>query len=122
MSTLLIIEDNPVDTHILRSHLEESGFEVLNVTTAEAGLALIKQEDITIDGIVLDVVLPGKSGYGLCRELKNSQATADIPIILCSSKDQRMDKKWGLKQGANAYITKPVQGDEIIDTVRELVS
>ena len=122
MSTLLLIEDNPVDTHILRRHLEESGFEVLNVTTAEAGLALIKQDDIAIDGIVLDVVLPGKSGYGLCRELKQSESTANIPIILCSSKAERMDKKWGLKQGANAYLTKPVQGNEIVSIVRQLIA
>ncbi|AFY38695.1 response regulator receiver protein [[Leptolyngbya] sp. PCC 7376] len=122
MSTLLIIEDNPVDTHVLRTHLEDSGFDVINVTTAEAGEALLGQENVTIDGIVLDVVLPGKSGYGLCRELKRSESTANIPIILCSSKSERMDRKWGLKQGANAYLTKPVEGNEIVSTVRQLVS
>ena len=121
MSTLLLIEDNPIDTHVLRAHLEDSGFDVINVTTAEAGMALISQDNVTIDGIVLDVVLPGQSGYGLCRELKRSKATANIPIILCSSKSERMDRKWGMKQGANAYLTKPVQGDEIVSTVRQLV-
>ena len=121
MSTLLLIEDNPVDTHVLRQHLEESGFDVINVTTAEAGMALINQDNVSIDGIVLDVVLPGQSGYGLCRELKRSEATANIPVILCSSKSERMDRKWGMKQGANAYLTKPVQGEEIVSTVRQLI-
>ena len=122
MSTLLIIEDNPVDTHMLRTHLEESGFDVINVTTAEAGQALVEQDDVAIDGIVLDVVLPGKSGYGFCRELKQSALTADIPVILCSSKSERMDKKWGLKQGANAYVAKPIQREEIVNTVRMFVN
>ncbi|OKH19264.1 response regulator transcription factor [[Limnothrix rosea] IAM M-220] len=122
MPTLLIIEDNPVDTHILRTHLEEYGFDIINVTTAEAGQALIEQQNVAIDGIVLDVVLPGKSGYGFCRELKKSEATADIPVILCSSKSERMDKKWGLKQGANAYITKPVQAEEIVRAVKQFVA
>ncbi len=121
MSTLLIIEDNPVDTHVLRTNLEECGFDVINVTTAEAGQALIEQQNVAIDGIVLDVVLPGKSGYGFCRELKKNEETAHIPVILCSSKSERMDKKWGLKQGANAYVTKPVQAEEIVSAVKQFV-
>lgn len=119
MATLLIVEDSPTEAQIITSCLEEAGFTLLKVTTAEAAKAILSQK--IVDGIVLDVVLPGQSGFGFCREVKNDPSTQDIPIILCSSKSEKMDKKWGVRQGANDYITKPIDKDKLVGAVRKWV-
>lgn len=120
MASVLVIEDSAIEATILTECLQKSGFDVLNVTTAEAAKAILNQK--TFDAILMDVVLPGQSGYGLCRELKNQENTAHIPIIICSSKSGKIDQKWGMKQGASAYVTKPINKEEIIAIVKRLVA
>lgn len=119
MATLLLVEDSPTEAQIITSCLENAGFSILKVTTAEAAKAILDQK--TVDGIVLDVVLPGQSGFGLCREIKNEPKTKSIPVIMCSSKAEKMDKKWAEKQGADGYVTKPIDQDELLNTVRKWV-
>jgi twitching motility two-component system response regulator PilH/chemotaxis family two-component system response regulator PixH len=119
MVSILIVEDSATEASLLVDCLQKSGFDVLNVNTAEAAKAILSQRNF--DAIVMDVVLPGQSGFGLCRELKNQEKTANIPIIICSSKSEKIDKNWGLKQGAAAYVTKPINVDEIINTVKDVV-
>ncbi|NEP78254.1 MAG: response regulator [Okeania sp. SIO3C4] len=118
-ASILIVEDSPTEASILSQCLQQSGFDVLSVTTAEAAKALLNQK--TFDAILTDVVLPGQSGYGLCRELKSQENTAHIPIIICSSKSGKIDQKWGMKQGASAYVTKPIDREEVVATLRRLV-
>ncbi|NEP09164.1 MAG: response regulator [Symploca sp. SIO2C1] len=120
MATLLVVEDSATEAKILTDCLHQSGFNVISVTTAEAAKAILEQKPI--DAVLLDVVLPGQSGFGLCRELKNQQKTAHIPIIICSSKSERIDKNWGMRQGAAAYITKPIDPEEIVETVRQFIN
>lgn len=120
MSTLLLVEDSPTEAQIITSCLEGAGFTLLKVTTAEAAKAILSQK--SVDGIVLDVVLPGQSGFGLCRELKKDPKTEAIPVIICSSKSEKMDKKWAAKQGANDYVTKPIDQDLLLGAVRKWVS
>lgn len=120
MATLLVVEDSPTEVTIINKCLKDSGYQVLNVNTAEAAKAILDQRQV--DGIVLDVVLPGQSGFGLCRELKSPGGKAEnIPIIMCSSKSEKMDKKWAQKQGANAYVTKPIDTALLINTVKQYV-
>jgi chemotaxis family two-component system response regulator PixH len=85
---------------------------------AEARAKISQQKP---SAIVLDVVLPNESGFELCRDLKDKPETKDIPIILCSTKSGEMDKFWGMKQGASAYLTKPVDVTELIRTIKLLV-
>ena len=73
------------------------------------------------DVIVLDVVLPGKSGFEICREIKATEQTKTIPVILCSTKNSDMDKFWGKRQGADAYITKPIDQDIFNTTVQQFL-
>ena len=73
------------------------------------------------DVIILDVVLPGRSGFELCRELKNQANTSNIPIVICSTKGGEMDKFWGMKQGADAYLPKPIDQEELVRTVKQLI-
>lgn len=120
MATILIVEDSPIEAQLLTDCLQQSGFDVLKVTTAEAGRAVL--DKTRIDGIVLDVVLPGQSGFSFCRDVKQDETTADIPIIMCSSKAEKIDQKWGIRQGANAYLTKPFDKSEMVNTVRHWVN
>ena len=73
------------------------------------------------DLMVLDVVMPHKNGYQVCRQLKTNATTKDIKIILLTSKDQQADRFWGMKQGADAYITKPFEEAELLATVTKLL-
>jgi twitching motility two-component system response regulator PilH/chemotaxis family two-component system response regulator PixH len=120
MVHILVVEDNNTEAKILTECLQKSGFHVLSVTTAEAAKAMVAKQ--RFDAILMDVVLPGQSGFGLCRELKNHEQTAGIPIIICSSKSEKFDKSWGLKQGASAYICKPINTEEILQTLKGLIN
>lgn len=71
--------------------------------------------------IVLDVVLPDRSGFELCRQLKAENKTSQIPIVIYSTKNTDLDKFWGMKQGADAYLTKPVDTDELARTLQQVV-
>ncbi|MEL7035876.1 MAG: response regulator [Cyanobacteria bacterium J06592_8] len=119
MANILVVEDSNIEATILTNCLQKSGFQVRSVTTAEAAKAMLTEQNF--DAILMDVVLPGQSGFGLCRELKKQEKTADIPIIICSSKSEKFDKSWGLKQGAYAYLCKPIKEEEIIQTLKGLI-
>lgn len=118
MVSILIVEDSATEASLLVDCLQKSGFDVLTVTTAEAAKAILSHRDF--DAILTDVVLPGQSGFGLCRDLKSQEKTANIPIIICSNKTEKIDRNWGLKQGASAYVTKPIDVDEIVQTVKSV--
>ncbi|MDY6805241.1 MAG: response regulator [Cyanobacteriota bacterium] len=120
MFRVLIVEDSQTEANILTDCLRKSGFEVQNVTTAETAKAILDRK--SFDAILLDVILPGQSGFGLCRELKNKEETAKIPIVICSSKSGKVDKNWGLKQGANAYVTKPINTTEVLEALTKLIA
>jgi len=119
MANVLIVDDSSTERKILISYFQELG---ITVNTAESGEeALEKLAGSTPDLIILDVVLPGKSGFEVCREIKSGGNTAKIPIIICSTKGSEMDKFWGMKQGADAYIPKPVDKEELFSTVKKLI-
>ena len=119
MKHALIIDDSATERAILTGCLKEIGINVSIAISGEEALEKIK--DINPDVILLDVVLPGRSGFEICRELKGTEDTNKIPIILCSTKGTEMDKFWGKKQGADAYIPKPVDQEELIRTVKQLI-
>lgn len=119
MKKALIVEDSQTDLQIMSSSLGENGYEVVNAGNHEEALSKMQQQ--SFDLIVLDVVLPDRSGFELCRQLKQEEATRDIPVIICSTKDSDLDKFWGMKQGADAYLTKPVDKDELTRTLAQIV-
>lgn len=120
MANVLIVDDSSTERKILVSYLQEIG---ASITTAESGEeALTKINQISPDLIILDVVLPGKSGFEICREIKSNDNTSKIPIVICSTKGSEMDKFWGMKQGADAYLPKPVDKNELFATVKKLTA
>lgn len=119
MGTALVVEDSQTDMQILIRCLQETGISVLVAQSGEEALATMTTQKP--DVIVLDVVLPGRSGYEVCRELKAKAETSQIPIILCSTKGGEMDKFWGMKQGADAYLSKPIDQQELVRTIKQLI-
>ncbi|MCU0571149.1 MAG: response regulator [Oculatellaceae cyanobacterium Prado106] len=120
MATILVIEDTLTQAEIMTGALRQAGFSTIAVTSSEDAKLKIDQQKP--DAIVLDVVLPGASGFEFCRELKGNPNTRSIPVIMCSTKDGEMDRFWGIKQGADSYLTKPINTEELVRTVKLMVS
>lgn len=118
MGTVLVVEDTPSEMELLSHYLRESGYSVIGVVTAKD--ALNKAIEIKPDVIITDVVMPGMSGFELCRSLKKNPVTQKVPIIICTSKGQEIDRLWGMRQGADVYITKPFTREQLIRAVRSV--
>ena len=114
---ILIVEDSPTDRKIAESVCTENGYQVVAVGEGDKVIEIAseKQPDL----ILLDVILPNKNGFQICRQLKNTPATKDIKVIIVSSKDQASDKFWGMKQGADDYITKPYSEEDLLAAIRK---
>ncbi|WP_347280002.1 MULTISPECIES: response regulator [unclassified Leptolyngbya] len=119
MNTILIVDDSMTDLHITQISLQQAGFLVVTARSEQEAKAQIANQKP--DLIVLDVVLPDRSGFELCRALKGEEKTKKIPVVMCSSKSTKMDRYWGLQQGADAYIAKPIQTEELLKTVQKLL-
>lgn len=120
MNKVLVVDDSLTDRRVLTAYLTEAGLTVMDVESAEE--AMEKLGDYQPNLIVLDVVMGGKSGFEMCRNLKADASTKPIPVILCSSKSTEADKMWGDVVGADAYIAKPVDKDELLGKVQQLIA
>ncbi|MEM9008881.1 MAG: response regulator [Cyanobacteria bacterium P01_F01_bin.86] len=120
MTTVLLVEDSLTETELLTQYLRQAGMAVVSVMNCEE--ARLKLQAQMPDLVVLDVILPGQSGFELCRELKTSTNTENIPIVICSTKGTAADQLWGTMLGADAYLPKPVDKQELTKTVLRLVA
>lgn len=118
MPTVLVVEDTPSAQQLLNKYLQESGYTVINASNGKEALDKVTQK--MPDVVITDLVMPGMSGLELCRSLKKDPNTQKLPIIACTSKDQELDRLWGMKQGIDIYITKPYSKEEILRAVRSL--
>jgi chemotaxis family two-component system response regulator PixH len=119
VGTVLVVEDTPSEMELLVHYLRDSGWTVLCAATAQEALAQAIQHQP--DVIVTDIVMPGMSGFELCRSLKKQPETAQVPIVICTSKDQDIDRLWGMKQGADAYLTKPYTQEQLVQSVKSVM-
>ena len=119
MRTILIVEDSLLQVQVLTGYLQQAGLSVVSVTSGEE--AQDKVAKYKPDLIILDVILPGQSGFELCRELKTDPHTREIPVVLCSTKNTEVDKMWGNMLGSDAYLTKPVDRLELIQLIEKLM-
>lgn len=119
LGTILIVEDSPSELELMSHYLKESGYNVIKATGAKEALekAALQKPDV----IVTDVVMPEMSGFELCRSLRRNPITEKMPIVICSSKNQEIDRFWAMKQGADAYITKPYTRDHLLHTIKSVV-
>lgn len=116
-SRILLVEDEPGLVLTLSDLLESEGYEVDTATDGPKGLA--KGLDNRYDLIILDVMLPGKNGFDVCRDLR--QNGRDTAILMLTAKTQVMDKVVGLKLGADDYLTKPFDPSELLARVEALL-
>ncbi|MEB3178159.1 MAG: response regulator [Nostocaceae cyanobacterium] len=116
MGTILIVEDSLSEMELMSHYLKESGYNVIQARGAKE--ALERALELKPDLIVTDVVMPGMSGFELCRSLKKNPATAKLPIVICSSKNQEIDRLWGMRQGADAYLTKPYTREQLLRAIK----
>ncbi len=119
MRTVLVVDDGPAELELICRYLREGGYTVISTTDAKD--ALEKAESQKPDLVVTDVVMPGMSGFELCRSLKKNEATQQLPVVICTSKNQDLDKLWGKKQGADAYVTKPFTREDLLQAVQSVV-
>lgn len=113
---VLIVEDTPSEMELITHYLQKGGYSVIGVESAK--VALDRAIALLPDVIITDVVMPGMSGFELCRTLKKHPVTEKVPIIICTSKSQEIDRLWGLRQGADVYLTKPFTSEQLIRAVK----
>lgn len=119
MARILIADDSPTEVYVLQKMLEKNGHEVV---IAEDGEQAINQTlQAKPDLILMDVVMPNLNGFQATRKLSKDPETSHIPIVIVSSKNQETDKLWGLRQGARGYLGKPVNEQELIQQINELL-
>jgi CheY-like chemotaxis protein len=116
---VLVVDDSWTDLTLIATPLRECGYEVITAVDGDEAVEKVLAERPQL--VLLDVVLPKQNGFQLCRRLKQMEQSRDIPIILISGKNTPLDKRWGMQQGAELYLTKPFSRDELIASVRSLV-
>ncbi|MDZ7924002.1 MAG: twitching motility response regulator PilH [Marinagarivorans sp.] len=118
MAKVLIVDDSPTETYKLTSMLERHGYIVSSASSGADGVAKAKIERPDI--VLMDVVMPGLNGFQATRQLSKAQETSHIPIIIVTTKDQETDRVWGMRQGAKAYLTKPVEEAQLLKIMTSL--
>ena len=120
MPKILIVDDSPVQLYHLRKLVEQGGHDALTVESGEEALELAADEHPSV--ILMDIVMPGMSGYTATRKLGKRQSTKHIPVIFVSSRDSETDRQWGLRQGAREYVTKPVDPNLLLTAISEAIA
>ncbi|GAB3112989.1 response regulator [Aestuariicella hydrocarbonica] len=120
MAKVLIVDDSPTEIYKLTSILEKNGHSVITAEAGEAGVSIAKQE--TPDVVLMDIVMPGLNGFQATRQLSKASETSHIPVIIVTTKDQETDRVWGLRQGAKAYLTKPIEEKVLMDVMSEVLA
>lgn len=119
MNKVLIVDDSQTLRHMLCDLLEENGMQVAAAINGLEAKEYIQAS--APDLVITDLIMPEMNGYELCRWIKNEPSTQKIPVLICSTKSEEFDRYWGMKQGADAYITKPFHPPELLKTVRQLL-
>lgn len=115
---VLVVDDSKTELMYLTDMLVKNGFSVKTAENAEDAFRRLAEEKPEL--ILMDVVMPGKNGFQLTRAITRDPLYADIPIMMCTSKNQETDRVWGMRQGAKDYITKPVNADELMAKIKAL--
>lgn len=115
-ATVLVVDDSPTETRIFVNALVKAGFRVETARDGEQGVEMARR--LRPDLILMDVIMPVLNGFQATRMLHRDEATADIPVIMVTTKDQQTDRTWGLRQGAVDYLVKPVDTAELLERIR----
>jgi CheY-like chemotaxis protein len=113
--TILCVDDSATELLAMTSALVRLGHQVLTAADGEEALQVVAEN--SPDLVLLDVVLPKKNGFQVCRQIKGSAPTKNIKVVLVTAKDQKSDRFWGMKQGADEYVAKPIDDDKLVGIV-----
>ena len=119
MARILIVDDSPSQLMGMKRNVEKLGHDAV---TAEDGAAGVEAAKANMpDLILMDVVMPNLNGFQATRAISKEATTAQIPVVLVTTKDQETDKVWGMRQGAKAYITKPFTETQLVEVINSLL-
>ena len=116
IQNILVVDDSKTELHFLSDLLGKRGFRVRTAENADD--AMKRLDEGKPDLILMDVVMPGRNGFQLTRVITRDPRFVDVPVIMCTSKNQETDKVWGMRQGARDYVVKPVDADELVRKIR----
>jgi len=115
---ILIVDDSPTERYYLTDILTRNGFTVSSADSGEQALEKIKADKPQL--ILMDVVMPGANGFQITRAIARDPQLQDVPVIICSSKNQETDRIWGMRQGARDYLVKPVAAADLLAKIKAL--
>jgi twitching motility two-component system response regulator PilH len=113
---ILLVDDSKTELHHLTELLTKRGYSVRTAENGEDAMRRLGEEKP--DLILMDVVMPGQNGFQLTRAITRDPRFTNVPVIMCTSKNQETDKVWGMRQGARDYIVKPVDADELVGKIK----
>src|SRR5260221_2390283 len=116
LKKVLIVDDSPSQLKLMQSLLEREGYAPVGINDPRRVEEAIALEHPMV--ILLDVVMPERNGFQVCRDLKGNTEFKEIPVIMVTSKDTASDKFWGEQQGADGYVTKPFTREDLLRAVR----
>jgi twitching motility two-component system response regulator PilH len=116
LKKVLVVDDSQAEIRLLQSMLQEGGFHSVAISDPMKTEEAIEAERPSV--ILLDVVMPQRNGFQVCRDLKSQESYAGIPVILVTSKSAPSDRYWGEQQGANGFVAKPFTPDELLNAVK----
>ncbi|OGA85122.1 MAG: two-component system response regulator [Burkholderiales bacterium RIFCSPHIGHO2_01_FULL_63_240] len=113
---ILLVDDSKTELHVLSELLTKKGYKVRTAENGEEALKRLQEEKP--DLILMDVVMPGQNGFQLTRAITRDPDFANVPVIICTSKNQETDRVWGMRQGARDYVVKPVNPEELLAKIK----
>ena len=116
MATVLIVEDSPTQQETIKRIVEKMGHIVVCAGDGAEAIVLAKEQKPEL--ILMDIIMPVANGFQATRALKRDIETKDIPVIMITTKSEEVDRAWGLRQGAEAYLVKPFSEQELVELVR----
>ena len=116
---IMVVDDSPTELKLMSEPFLSKGYELVTATDGDEALEKIEVENPSL--VVLDVIMPKLNGFKVCRQIKTTDSLKNIKVILLTSKNQESNKFWGKKQGADAYMTKPFSGEDLLAKADELL-
>lgn len=115
---VLIVDDSVTDLRKLEEIVAGAGYTVITAASGKEALERVKTD--RPDAVLLDIIMNDLNGFQVCRAITTDAATKDTPVVLVSSKREKIDQVWGVEQGAVAYVRKPFTPEQILDQLRAL--
>lgn len=120
MAKKILVVDDAYDTReLIEFRLQTTGYDVIKADNGEVAIQKIKEE--RPDLVIMDVMMPPPNGFQICRQIKDDPEFKKIPVILLTAKASESDQFWGKEAGADSYLTKPYDPDELLDKIKEFL-